>query len=73
MMIVPLRPPTSSVILRNLPRGFSFKSKKNCFRSNWIFAFSNASCVVWPGLSNMPAFVHFGRERAILNGPRLKE
>jgi DNA-binding response OmpR family regulator len=37
-MSVSRRPPTSSVILRNRPRPFSFRSMKNCFRSMTIFS-----------------------------------
>jgi len=38
MMIVSRRPPTSSVIRRNRPRGFSFSARRKVFLSIWIFS-----------------------------------
>jgi len=37
-MIRSRRPPTSSVILKNRPRSFSFKSRKKVFLSIWTFS-----------------------------------
>ena len=51
-MIVSRRPPTSSVIFRNLPLLFSLRSRKNIFLSMVIFSEANGSEVVLsPGFS----------------------
>ncbi len=38
MMMVSRRPPTSSVMRRNRPRGFSFKENMKVFRSIWTLS-----------------------------------
>ena len=43
MMIVSRRPFTSSVILRNLPRGFSLRVKTKVFLSIWILSLFKVS------------------------------
>src|SRR5947199_5174886 len=63
IMMVSRRPPTSSVIRRNRPRGFSFRAKTKVLRSIWTLSDLRVSSVTG-GLAEPQGRLPYGDERS---------